>query len=299
MFFGSTVMQFDIIQTLDTSQWEALNLQVNVLRTDRLHPVISGNKWMKLQPWLKKAKDNGFKEIVTKGGPWSNHLHATAYACYQQKLGFTAVVKAVDGLKTSTLEDVIDWGGKIVYTNHALYKNENYWEQFSSERNALYIPMGGEGEHGIIGVSEFFNALQPVSYDYVICSIGTGTTLKGIANSSLDLKHLIAANPGINDSGYNNLQDELRVQFPTRTFEIWQQPALLKFGKWPTFLPEKMNGWVKNWDLPTDIVYTAKMFYQFEEQVNAGYFRSGSKILLVHTGGLQGNRSLPKGILNY
>ena len=45
--------------------------------------------------------------------------------------------------------------------------------------------------------------------------------------------------------------------------------------------------------IPTDFVYTGKMFYAFYDLIEKDYFPRESKLLLVHTGGLQGNRSLP------
>ncbi len=287
---------FNLLQTLSHPQFTQQDLTVQVLRTDLLHPFISGNKWMKLQPWLQKARAEGLDKIITKGGPWSNHVHAAAYACQQEGLGFTAIIKAKDGMLTSTLHDVLQWGGSIVYTQNDLYKNEAHWQQLANQQNALYIPMGGEGPEGMQGVTGFFNTLSTPAYDCVICSVGTGTTLMGIAASNLPYKQLIGANPGISDPGYAVIVSKLQQRFPTKTFAIKEDKALGKFGKRPVFLPEKMNDWLANWQLPTDIVYTAKMLYQFEQWLAEGFFEKGSHILLVHTGGLQGNRSLPAGL---
>lgn len=290
---------FKLLQTLSHPLFTRQSLTVQVLRTDLLHPFISGNKWMKLQPWLQKAKSAGFDKIITKGGPWSNHVHAAAYACQQEQLSFTAVIKAKDGMLTQTLADVLKWSGNIIYTQNNLYKNEAHWQQLASQQNVLYIPMGGEGPEGVQGVTDFFNTLSTPAYDYdyVICSVGTGTTLMGIAASNLPYKQLVGANPGISDPHYADIVSNLQQQLPAKSFAIKEDKALGKFGKWPAFLPEKMNDWLARWHLPTDIVYTAKMLYQFEQWLAEGYFENGSHILLVHTGGLQGNRSLPAGLL--
>lgn len=286
-----------ILQTLDDPIFAQQNLSVQVLRTDLLHPVISGNKWMKLQPWLRLARHQNNSAIVTKGGPWSNHVHAASYTSHQEGLAFTAIIKAKDGMMTKTLEDVKNWGGDIVYTQNKLYKNEQHWQQFSNAQNALYIPMGGEGAEGEQGVAEFFNELLLSHYDYVICSIGTGTTLAGIAASNLPFDTLMGADPGIFDKNYEHLLNELQQKYSTKSLQIIADKSLEKFGKWPEFLPKKMNTWLAKWQLPTDIVYTAKMFYQFEQLVATGFFKPNSRILLIHTGGLQGNKSLPVGLL--
>ena len=56
------------------------------------------------------------------------------------------------------------------------------------------------------------------------------------------------------------------------------------------------------WDfaqIPTDIVYTSKVLMAVAQLVKENYFASNSKVLVIHSGGLQGNRSLSKGVLHY
>jgi 1-aminocyclopropane-1-carboxylate deaminase len=288
-----------LLQPIPRDAFTAQNLAVTVLRTDLLHPVISGNKWMKLQPWLQQARQEGSAGIMTKGGPWSNHLHATAWACFQENLSFTAVVKATPGISTPMLEDVQKWNGKIIFANHEQFNDENYWENLAFTKDDFYIPMGGEGPIGAAGVSAFFDLLPSAFYDYILCSVGTGTTLVGIAGSTIGYDTLVGCDPGINDPAYEGLIRHMEVTYPGKKFLFSSNPALKKFGKWPDFLPAKMNEWFREWKLPTDIVYTAKMCWQFEEMVNGHFFKPGSQILIVHTGGLQGNRSLPPGLLQF
>jgi 1-aminocyclopropane-1-carboxylate deaminase len=51
--------------------------------------------------------------------------------------------------------------------------------------------------------------------------------------------------------------------------------------------------------IPTDFVYTGKLFFSVIRLVKMGLFSPGSRILVLHTGGLQGNRSLAAGLLAY
>jgi 1-aminocyclopropane-1-carboxylate deaminase len=287
------------IQTLPHPAFHQRQLSVSVLRADQIHPVISGNKWMKLQPWIKKARATGAYAILSKGGPWSNHLHAAAYTCQQEHLEFTAIVKASPGFMTATLQDVLQWNGKIIYADHGQYSDELYWENMAFVQDALYIPMGGEGPEAVMGVSDYFNELPPRFYDYILCPIGTGTTYMGIAASNMHFRSLLAFDPGINDKNYTALLQALQEDYPSKTFSFTTDPALKKFGQWPDFLPSKMNQWFEQWQLPTDIIYTAKMFHYFEQLVTDDFFEPGASILLIHTGGLQGNRSLPAGLLTF
>ena len=58
-----------------------------------------------------------------------------------------------------------------------------------------------------------------------------------------------------------------------------------------------MNDFYTEENIPTDFVYTAKMMYAISDKLQAGYFNAGSNILCLHTGGLQGNKSLKENTL--
>lgn len=51
--------------------------------------------------------------------------------------------------------------------------------------------------------------------------------------------------------------------------------------------------------LPLDFVYTGKMFTAVNELLHQNYFPNNSNLLVIHSGGLQGNRSLPPNSLPF
>ena len=55
-------------------------ITADILRLDLLHPIVSGNKWFKLRYYIEQAQEQNKKSLVTFGGAWSNHIHATAAA---------------------------------------------------------------------------------------------------------------------------------------------------------------------------------------------------------------------------
>lgn len=289
----------ELLQKLPVGPLSPLEIEVWVLRLDLLHPVISGNKWLKLLPWLEMVNDNRLNGLVSIGGAWSNHLHAAAFACMNAGLSFTAIVKAPPGTSNSTLTDVEKWGGKLVFCPERKLETNLLGQQIARENNALFVPMGGEGARGVQGVSRFFKELSLPAFDTVYCPVGTGTTFEGIALSGLSFQKLVGINPGINDPAYAALLTKIRQLFPERQFIIERDPGLKKFGYWPDILPEKMNEWWAVYQLPTDVVYTAKMFFNWENNLLEKGIQAGEKVLLVHTGGLQGNRSLPADRLSF
>ena len=252
---------------------------------------------MKLQPWLALVKSKQLSGIITKGGPYSNHVHATAYACFLNNLSCTIIIKARQGMLTPTLNDVANWNAKVIYAPTD-YNDEEKWGRVATDEHKLLVPMGGEGPVAVNGVTDFLRTLELPFYDHIICPVGTGTTLSGIAKTGKSKKNIIGINPGIDDD-YSPLLKEIKLDGTATTIRIVKFPELEKFGKWPTFLPPLMNEWFSLWQLPTDIIYTAKMFYGFFKLIGLQSFASDDSVLLVHTGGLQGNRSLPPGTLNF
>ena len=281
-----------LLKRIEHPLFNEYNLEVDVFLGYRLHPVISGNKYMKLHFWIEKAKKLGIKHIVTKGGAFSNHLHATAFACKELGWQFTAIIKANEHTQSPTLEDLKSWHSNCLYVNRTEYYNEDVWEEYAKNINALYIPMGGEGDEGILGVKKFFSEQLFSPYDYLMCCIGTGTTIKGITGSNLQFKNLIGVLPGIKNYDKDSLVHYIKKTKPEILIEVIEDKTLKSFGKFPDFLIAAMNDWYLEWNIPTDVVYTAKMFWLLMQQISAGNIKSGSKLLLIHTGGLQGNRSV-------
>ena len=61
--------------------YELKGITVDVLRLDKIDKVISGNKWFKLKYYLEEALSLQKKTIISFGGPYSNHIIATAAVC--------------------------------------------------------------------------------------------------------------------------------------------------------------------------------------------------------------------------
>jgi len=287
------------LQALADERFAAAGLEVSVLRLDAMHPVLSGNKWLKIAPWLAKAREQQRVGIVAHGGPWSNFLHAAAYACQQVGLPFTALVQAPAHSATPTLADVVAWGGRLVFEPAFNADRELHWAQLAAQSRQLYIPLGGDGPEGVQGVADAFDALPLTGFTHVLCALGTGTTCLGIAASGLGFQQLMGINVGLPAARYQALERTMQQQYAHRHFTVLSHPELGKFGRLPQFLPPLMNHWAQTHGLPTDAVYTAKAFFLLQKLVQDGHFEPGSRLLLVHTGGLQGNRSLPAGSLSY
>lgn len=278
------------IDILHIPEWEDRKISLSVLRLDRFHPFISGNKWLKLSLWMEKFQAGTYQGILTKGGNWSNHLHACGYACYAKKIPLTAIVRGNSTQETATLNDLKNWNTKLEFVNRTEYYNEDHWQKIANGQGYLYIPMGGDGPEGATGVEKWFNEAKLPCYDFTFCAAGTGTTATGLAKSCLTTRNLVVIEPGTGDESLTQRFIDLNQTYPQKNIHLIHFPG--KFGKITPAIRECMNRWRQQHEVPLDFVYTAPLALAMEQMVNSDQIPNGSNILFVHTGGLQGNRSI-------
>lgn len=272
-------------------EFENRQLLVEMLRFDRIHPQISGNKWMKLEGWMEKYYTDGYKGIVTAGGPWSNHLHAAAYACLLHNIPMKAIIKGKEGLRNRMIEDLESCNVSIEYVNRKNFYDTDYWVGSSARQNELFIPMGGATNEGETGVTRWMDELPLPGYDYVLAAVGTATTLVGIGKSRLKFRHLWGFDPGTGDKSLPGKISFLNRETTAGKARLFS--ANQKLGKLSPGLGEFMGNWKSRTGITLDFVYTAPMCCAFLEMVNQGEIPPMSRVLLIHTGGTQGNRSHP------
>ncbi len=271
-------------------------LQVDMLRLDKLHPVISGNKWFKLRYYLEQAKTTGIHTLLTFGGAWSNHIHATAAACALNGLQSIGIIRGEKpALLSPTLQDATGWGMKLIFTNRASYKEKQIPADI--DRSSLLIAgEGGYGQTGADGAATLLDYCNQEYYTHILCATGTGTMLAGIMNRcpstvSCTGISVMKNNFSLGDATKQLLLDKNRQPEILHDFHeggyARHTPALLAF----------MNDFFRQTGIPTDFVYTGKLVKAVHQLVLENHFPPGSKILLIHSGGLQGNSSLSKGTL--
>jgi len=281
---------------LDTVSLYKSHTSVDVLRLDLIHPVISGNKWFKLKEYLRDAFNKNCDTIITYGGAYSNHIVATAAAAKQYGLQSIGIIKThLPKQLSHTIQEAMTYGMEIRFA-----PTEKDIQSFLSniETSLTYtIPMGGYGLLGKDGATSILNDVSIGNYTHIICSVGTGTMLAGITESSLENQQVIGISAMKNNL---SLEEEIRALLPENLhnhFQVIHQYHFGGFAKHTPGLIEFMNWWYEQTGIPSDIVYTGKLFYAVHDLIQREDFPTHSKILLIHSGGLQGNCSLPKGTL--
>lgn len=275
---------------------EDKNVSVSILRLDKIHPVVSGNKMFKLKYYLKEAIKQS-KPIITFGGPYSNHLAATAFACYKARISCTGIVRGEHSQPSDTLKFCAKLGMKLQFISREEYRDRAGKDHSGTDSVNIIIPEGGYGKNGVRGSALIASLYDQENFTHVCCPVGTATTLAGIISSAPAHQQVI---------GFSALKN--LIDIPERLqFLLDRKPEnyLVKeyhfggYAKWDKTLIDFMNKFYELNKIPTDFVYTGKMMYGIWDMIRTDQFLPGSKILVIHTGGLQGNHSLPAGSLNF
>lgn len=287
---------------IDTVQLDnKYQISIDVLRLDMINPVVSGNKWYKLKEYLKEALALNKKVIATYGGVFSNHIVATAAAAQAFGLKSIGIIRGEKPVVLShTLKNAMDYGMELIFVSRDAYKNKelppdkilNY-----ATEDIYLVKEGGYGVLGMKGAAHILGEIEADKYNRIIAASGTGTTLAGLIDASAEHQQVLGITALKNNF---SVIDEIKAILPQ---EKWASINIVfdyHFGGYAKSTMELisfMNDWYKKTGIPSDFVYTGKLFFAVNDLIQKGYFNEGSRILVIHSGGLQGNLSLANGSL--
>ncbi len=273
---------------------------VDILRLDLVHPVISGNKIFKLKYYLEDAVRTKKKTIITFGGAYSNHIIATAAACSMQGLKPVGIIRGEKPKQLShTLLAAMEYGMELFFSSRKDYTGKIIPKEILEKPDSeeiFIIPEGGFGKMGVLGAMEILNQINSASYTHIMAACGTGTMLAGLINAASPDQHVTAISVLKNNF---SVEDDIRslLQDPSRQFNLNFDYSFGGYAKSNQQLFSFMNDFFMKHRIPSDFVYTGKLFYALQDLLNNDYFPAHARILAIHSGGLQGNLSLEKGKL--
>jgi 1-aminocyclopropane-1-carboxylate deaminase len=268
---------------------------IDMLRLDKLHPVVSGNKWFKLRLNLLHAVDHGYKTIRTFGGGHSNHLIAAAYAARPNGLHAIGIVRGRYDALTPTLEACVAEGMQLIFVTNDDYKNKENddWIRLLTADfdRTLIIPEGGANERGRTGAG-LINRYIKRSYTHILVSVGSGTTLIGLRDKLNTEQHIMGFAPMKGGTYLNDYISEHLQPGQNKNWTLTDDWHMGGFGKSSGELIDFMNAFYEENKIPLDVVYTGKMMYGLHKMLEDNLFSSCDNLLCIHTGGLQGNATI-------
>ncbi|MEA1604354.1 1-aminocyclopropane-1-carboxylate deaminase/D-cysteine desulfhydrase [Pseudomonas spirodelae] len=287
------------LQTLRLEWSIAAGVELAVLRLDLLDPLISGNKWFKLSHHLRAAQDSGASGVISLGGAHSNHLHALAAAGKRFNFRTIGLLRG-HPQQTPTVADLQAFGMQLHWLGYAGYRARHapeFWLPWLADYPEFYpVPEGGGGLSGALGcmclvsqVREQLASLGWDNYDAWWLAAGTGTTLAGLllGEAAAHPVHAALAVPA--DHGVEQ-QVQAIVEAAAMPIGPYHLHAACRggFAKVDAELLGFMQAAEAEGGVPLEPLYTAKALMALRQQVEAGYFARGSRLVFVHTGGLQG-----------
>jgi 1-aminocyclopropane-1-carboxylate deaminase/D-cysteine desulfhydrase-like pyridoxal-dependent ACC family enzyme len=271
---------------------QSKNVQLDVLRLDKIHPVISGNKWFKLKYHFDNFNAGKYNGIITFGGAWSNHIVATACACYLQKIKCIGIIRGEKSEQLSApLLEAANYEMGLTFISRDIYAQKNSHEFIESIKKEFpghyIIPEGGAGKEGEQGAGEIIQFADGQNYTHIACAVGTGTMFNGIKQAASFNQKILGI---VVLKGW-------KVENQTNNTEMFLNYHFGGYAKYTLTLINFMNEFFRLTNIPTDFVYTGKLAFALFDLIKKDQFPPGSKIIMIHSGGLQGNDSLQKGSL--
>jgi len=296
------------------------NVSLFVKRDDAIHPIISGNKWRKLSEVLTHPLPC---KILSFGGGFSNHLHALGFACFKLGISLTAVIRGnYRANPTPMIKDLMQWNTEIQYVDRETYKkrnDESYLRQLKQEYNeAVIIPEGGSQAQALFGIRQMVNEID-MDFDVLITPVASGAPLAGVAsalnlrnakNESIDGRQSFRNAIGIGvlkGEGYlEDLVEQLISSFSVNGYRqntnrvlsipqsaCWHIEHGYHFGGYAKS-PHELNAFCEAFnntmEFEIEPVYSGKTFYAVKDMLAKNTFKDGTRIVILHTGGLQGAR---------
>ena len=266
-------------------------VELYLKREDKIHPFVSGNKYRKLKYNLLEAKKAGFDTLLTFGGAFSNHIAAVASAGQVFGLKTIGVIRGEELeneiSNNATLSFAQQHGMRFEFVSRAAYREKTtapFLDKLKNKYGHFYlIPEGGTNELAVKGCKEILTK-NDETFDYVCCAVGTGGTISGLINCSKPSQQVLGF-PALKGEF---LQEDI-LKFATQT--NWKLIHDYHFGGYAKINEELVafiNQFKVDYHVALDPVYTGKMLFGILDLINKNYFPEGSKILAIHTGGLQG-----------
>jgi len=284
------------VQQIRFSEIDTYDISLSIKREDQLHPFISGNKYRKLKYNLAEAFQQNKSSLLTFGGAFSNHIAATAAAGFEHGFNTIGVIRG-DELATNlkevletnpTLKFASEHNMQFYFVTRSDYRNKTtpqFIKTLEDKFGDFYlVPEGGTNHFAVKGCEEILSE-DDKQYDIICSSVGTGGTISGLINSAKTHQKVIGF-PALKG---DFLKNEIKPY--VRNMDNWSLNTNYHFGGYAKISEELItfiNKFKNETNIPLDPIYTGKMLFGIVDLIKNGYFKKGTKILAIHTGGLQG-----------
>jgi 1-aminocyclopropane-1-carboxylate deaminase len=265
--------------------WTEQNIRIFIKRDDLIHPIISGNKWRKLNEYIRLAQQTPDYSLLSFGGAYSNHLYSLAYVGHVMGIKTIGIIRGEElNIQSNPyLIQMNQWGMNLHFISRDAYRKKEIPAQVG-EISFILIPEGGYGSLGLKGMKDLGSEImQEMKPDYLITALGTGTTALGLIQS-IHIKTI----------GILTLKNKKEIEehiiehaINARKFDLQTDYVFDKYAKSHDFLDTFCAQFEESHQIKIEPIYTGRMFYGLYDLLKKNYFESGSTIVALHTGGIK------------
>ena len=266
------------------------NIRLTVKREDLHGDGISGNKFRKLKYNVAKAIAEGYTKILTFGGAYSNHILAASYIKRNYQIDVVGVIRGEELFdkidENPTLKLAKQNGMQFHFVSREVYRNKmspDFLIELKDKFGDFYLlPEGGTNDLAIKGCEEILT-IEDEKFDYICCAVGTGGTVAGLINASMENQQVI----GFSALKGDFLIDDVAALVSRKNWTIQTDYHFGGYAKITTELVNFINDFKSETGVQLDPIYNGKMMYGIYDLMKKGYFSKNTSILAIHTGGLQ------------
>ena len=246
---------------------------------------------------MVQAKKENKNTLLTFGGAFSNHILAVAAAGNTNGFKTIGIIRGeelVDKVNDNpTLKRAQDFGMDFEFVTRESYREKgslNFKERIKQKFGDVYIiPEGGTNDLAVKGCEEILTS-NDEKFDYICCAVGTGGTISGIINCSKNSQQVLGF-PALKG---DFLREDICSFVSKTNWDLITAYHFEGYGKVSEELIQFINEFYQKYKIPLDPIYTGKMVFGVFDLINKNYFADNSKILMIHTGGLQGVAGMNK-----
>ena len=285
------------IQEINLKINNPYNIRLFIKREDLIHKIVSGNKWRKLKYNFEYLVNNKIDTILSFGGAYSNHLHALSWLANLRNIKSIGIVRGDPSYRNNpTLSFCVKNKMELQFLSRKVYReskfNNKVVNKLKKEHEKIFIiPEGGFNNFGIKGCEEIMNEVDG-NFDTICCSIGSGCTAVGLIKSLKDHQNFL----GFSSFKNSKLLEDV-ISKNTNSKINWKINCDYNFGgfgKVNTDLIKFIDSFAQLYKIELDPVYTSKLFFGLFDMISKKKIKKESRILVIHTGGLQGLQGIIK-----
>ncbi|MEM9867341.1 MAG: pyridoxal-phosphate dependent enzyme [Bacteroidota bacterium] len=282
-------------QEVKLPELEEKQVRLFVKREDKIHPLLSGNKYRKLKYNLQMAKSEGHHTLLTFGGAFSNHIVATAYAGKDSGFKTIGVIRGEEWNNTwkenPSLSLANRYGMKFYCISRARFqqkKDSQFLKELKKRFGSFYlIPEGGTNSLAVKGCEEILTQTD-LHFDYICTCVGSGGTIAGLINSST-IHQTVLGFPALKG---NFLREDIYTFVKKDNWNLISDYHFGGYAKVNKSLIQFINEFRQKTQIPLEPIYTGKMMFGIMDRIKKGFFKPSSQILAIHSGGLQGIKGM-------